>query len=318
MVKREFGKDAVILSSEEMADGTVEIVAAIDMKSTPTKTVSSAPTSDEITALKEELSRLREELYEMKKTGYELKLPEKKRKLLKHLLDQSIKEEFAIRLCEKASDLDSLYNLIEKELSIYNIEDSRKIVLLVGSTGVGKTTTLCKLAAESVRKNKKIAIVTLDTYRLGASYQLAAFCRVLGLPFEVAHNTAEFREHINKYKNRDQIFVDTTGKNPKDKNYIEDLKEIYSLDLPIETHLILSASSDQDFMIESYQSFKDLNIDCLGFTKIDEVTKKGCIYNLSLIYQKPIAYLTNGQSIPKDIIFPDSTMLSKLIIQKEY
>ncbi|RMG75036.1 MAG: hypothetical protein D6710_00700 [Nitrospirae bacterium] len=317
-VKRELGKDAVILSSEELADGTVEVVAAIDLSAEkPAGMEKTLSPNEEISSLKAEIERLRDALLEMKRTGYELRLPENKRRLLKLLLGQSIKEEFALRLCEKATDLQSLYDAITEELSVFDIKNSQKIIMLVGSTGAGKTTTLCKLAADSIRRKKKIAIVTLDTYRLGATYQLSAFARVLGVPLEVARNTSEFKEKIEKHLTKDRIFVDTTGKNPSDREYIEDLRQIYSLEFPIETHLIMSASSEQDFLIQAYQSYRALPIQCLGFTKIDEATKKGCIYNLSVLYQKPIAYLTNGQTIPRDIIFPDRETITGLILQKE-
>ncbi len=318
-VKRELGSDAVILSSEELSDGTVEIVAAVDFKEKKQSMDSghSQVSKNELDTLREEIQRLRDALLELRKSGYELKLPEKKRRLLRTLISQSIKEEFAIRLCEGAKDLDSLLEAMNRELRVFDINSSRQIIMLVGSTGSGKTTTLCKLAANEIRKGNRVAIVTLDTLRLGATYQLASFARVLGLPLEVAHNIAEFKEHVNKHRNKDRIFVDTSGRNPQDQEYIEELKEVYSLDLPVETHLILSTSSDQEFMIDAYKSYRNLNIDCLGFTKIDEVSKKGCIYNLSVVYQKPIAYLTNGQRIPNDIIFPDTSTISSLILQKE-
>lgn len=318
-VKRELGSDAVILSSDELSDGTVEIVAAVDFRGSENTTVDepSGVSKSELDTLKEEIQRLRDALLELRKSGYELKLPEKKRKLLKMLISQSIREEFAIRLCEGATDFDSLLEAINRELRVFDINNSKQIVMLVGATGSGKTTTLCKLAANEIRKGKRIAIVTLDTLRLGATYQLASFARVLGLPLEVAHNMAEFKQQINKHRNKDRIFVDTSGRNPQERHYIEELKEVYSLDLPVETHLILSTSSDQEFMMEAYKSYRNLKIDCLGFTKIDEISRKGCIYNLSVLYQKPIAYLTNGQRIPKDIIFPDTTTISGLILQKE-
>lgn len=316
-VKKELGSDAVILSSEELADGSVEIVAAVDYGEKNTKEQKMVTEQRELNTLREEIQRLRDALFELKKSGYELRLPEKKRRLLRALISQSIKEEFALRLCERATDFETLMDALNRELSLYDLKNSKKIVMLVGATGSGKTTTLCKLAANEIRKGKRIAIVTLDTLRLGATYQLASFARVLGLPLEVAHNISEFKEHVNRHIGKDRIFVDTAGTNPKDEHYLEELREIHSLELPVETHLIVSASSDQDFMIDAYHNYRKLNIDCLGFTKIDEVSKRGCIYNISTVYQKPIAYLTNGQRIPKDIIFPDRATISNLILPKE-
>ncbi len=317
LVKKDLGPEAVILSSEQLEANRVEVVAAVDYEEiTRTRTSAPAETSPGLRELKMEIERLKEALHQMKKSGYEMKLSKKKLEVLKLLLKRSIKEEFALRLCEKADGTGSLLEVLENELKTLDGSPRRKAVMLIGPTGVGKTTTLAKLASHAIRSGQKIAIITLDTYRIGAIEQLRFFARILGVPIEVVSSVSDLKDKVNKHASRDRLFIDTTGRNPRDEKHLEEIRAIYDLGLPIETHLIMSANSDDVFMTEAYKHYREVGVDCLGFTKIDEAVTAGSIYNLSVLYRKPVAYITTGQRIPTDIEFPDNKTLARLVLGK--
>ncbi|GBE01040.1 flagellar biosynthesis protein FlhF [bacterium BMS3Bbin06] len=315
LIKRELGPDAVILSSEQVREDMVELVAAVDNSEAPLarKSAGTASTGG-YSDLRSEIERLRDAIVQMRNSGYEMRLPENRRRILSLLLKNSVKEEFAMRLCERASDLKSLFQRLSEELSTMRIDNSQAAIMLIGPTGVGKTTTLAKLAAREIRMGRKVAVVTLDTFRIGATDQLKRFSRLLNIPLEIVRDPSELKSRISKHMSMDRIFIDTAGRNPGEGRYLEELKKVYKLGLPIETHLLMSPNSDDSFLTSAYRHYSRLNIDCLGFTKLDESVKRGSIYNLSLLYQKPVAYITTGQRIPGDLAFPDSSTLARLVL----
>ncbi len=318
-VKREFGPDAVILTSEQIGDGGVQVVAATDHEEEPAFTSSEQSTRNQDVqgVLIREITRLREALEQMKKTGFEMNLPRKRRHLLSILLKNAVREEFALRLCEEAGDIDTLINRIEKELRTRTPGSSQKAILLMGPTGVGKTTTLSKLAAHEIRQGRKTGIITLDTHRIGAVEQLRRFTHLLGIPFEVVHRPEDLERAFKRHASRERIFIDTSGRNPSDRSYLEGLKTVMKSGITVETHLVMSASSDDAFLTQAYARYRELPIDCLGFTKLDESVRKGIIYNQAVLYQKPVAYVTTGQRIPGDILFPTSRELAMMILGTE-
>jgi flagellar biosynthesis protein FlhF len=119
---------------------------------------------------------------------------------------------------------------------------------------------------------------------------------------------------ISKHKNKDVIFIDTMGRNPLDSSYAKELRLVYSLGAPIETHLLMSTGLDDLYMTDSYKHYSKFPIDCIGVTKMDEASRYGNIFNLSALYKKPIAYVTTGQSVPEDIAFPSRESLTDLIL----
>ncbi|MBI5849244.1 MAG: flagellar biosynthesis protein FlhF [Nitrospirae bacterium] len=355
LVKREMGVDAVILSSEEQKGliPGVEVTAGADyeleelkaggaayaqyarasLSPAPEKRRGAAiepasgrdvssrhllPDTDGITDIRKELGSLKNLLQDMKKSGFEVELPEPKKKIFRYLRKRAIREELALRLTSQSpAAMSDLVNAIAKEIRTYQDVQSRKVVMLIGPTGVGKTTTLAKLAARAIKNNRKVAMINLDTYRIGAIEQIRIYSKIMGIPLEVASNAGELKKGLEKFAEKDMIFIDTTGRNPRDRKHIEELRLIYSLGIPIETHLLMSASSDDDFLVQAYRQYKKLPIDCIAFTKTDEAVKYGSMYNLASLYQKPVAYITTGQSVPADIEFPNSERLATMILQSE-
>jgi len=357
LVKKELSQDAIILSTEEKHGlrPHVEVTAAVDYDTAgrgvqssqfaahrePQKlnseqsTLNSEPVvrtgSERVTPystkpsfdyaatdLKSEINSLRLMIESMKNNGYEVSLPTKKRAMMTFLRERSIREEFALRLCDRTANIDEIPLMISADIKIKRQAGSRKAVMLIGPTGVGKTTTLAKLAAQAVKAGKKAAIINLDTFRIGAVKQVRIYARILGIPLTTAHTGEEFRSNLAKYaENRDIVFIDTTGRNPRDEAYIESMAGLCKTEVPLELHLLMGANVDDESMIEAYRSYRKLPIDYLTFTKVDEAVRFGSLYNILVTYQKPVAYLTTGQRVPGDIESATVNRLAGLIVKKE-
>ena len=338
LVRKELGADAVILSSEDRKGSSpyVEVTAAIDydLETDNNANYSPMPASagisggSEFAELKEEIKSLAKSIETMQSSGFELRLPKERRKMFNFLRGRSIKDEFALRLAAKANDTHDLEALISKEINSsapfsnklpgderVSFNAGKRIAMLIGPTGVGKTTTIAKLASKAIKEGRKVGIISIDSYKIGAVEQIRIYARMMGIPLDIVSNPEGLEEGIKKFYDRDVVLIDTTGQNPQDREYIKGLKDIYSTGLPIETQLLLSASSDCDFLMSTHEYYRSLPIDYIAFTKTDEAVKLGSIYNLCCLYQKPVAYITTGQRVPGNIEFADSGRLTNLILR---
>ncbi len=354
LVKKEMGEDAIILSSEQRKGRrpAVVVTAAVDYDAddktmnsefriqnseqktnnikqriqnsvTPPsdfKTIlsSNLPESDSqnLSSVMEELGRLRESIECMRSSGYELTLPHDKKIIRQFLIERAIGEEFALSLCKKADSLNEIPSLITTNIKTrQQLITDKKAVMLIGPTGVGKTTTIAKLSACAVRDGKSAAIVSLDTYRIGAIEQMRIYARIMGIPMDIAATVNELRQSLAKYSSKDIIFIDTTGRNPSEESYINEIKHICDTGFSIEVHLLMSVNSDYDFMAASHKHYSKIPIDSIAFTKTDEAVRFGSLYNLSLLYNKPIAYITTGQKVPGDIEFPSDERIAEMILK---
>lgn len=348
LVKKEFGEDAIVLSTEEKRGLSpfVEITAAIDYDICNEKNKYAEVTKgyepknfngifqQKKSAFTHELGEETESVHinisALKKYGSEISQPSNKNLILNFLRSISIREDFALRLCEKAKDLNDLPALISedikiKDLSLFNSMNPgrrnsskyKKVIMLIGPTGVGKTTTIAKLAANTIKAGKKVGIISLDTYRIGAIEQMRIYSRIMGIPFSITSDIEELKKSLFHFvKNRDIIFIDTSGRNPKDEIFIKELMEITHIGFPVELHLLMSANSDDEFLTEAYQYYRRLPIDCISYTKVDEAVRFGSLYNLLLTSQRPIAYITTGQKVPDDIEFVTLNKVTNLILKR--
>jgi len=333
LVKKEMGPDAVILSTEDKKGSRayVEVTAAID-DAIETKNnyvypsvarVSSTSGKDGFTELKNEMKYLRECIESMKNSGFEPKMPVERKNMFYFLRERSIKDEFALKLVERAADSNELKSIINNDLlSLTDFDNTKRIsdpndkrvVMLIGPTGSGKTTTIAKLASQAIREGKKVGLISMDTFKIGATEQIRIYARMIGIPLAIVSNMASLLKSIQDFTDRDIVLIDTTGQNPSDSEYISGLKQVYETGMAIETQLLLSTSSDNEFLMESHKHYNALPIDYVAFTKTDEAVKLGSIYNLCRLYQKPVAYITNGQRVPGNIEFVDSNRLTNLIL----
>lgn len=188
-------------------------------------------------------------------------------------------------------------------LSFGGLSFQKKYVNVVGPTGVGKTTTLAKMAADCVLKHrKKVAFITTDTYRIAAIDQLKTYAKILDVPLEVCYNMEDFREAKKKFSAYDVVFIDTAGRNFRNPQYVKDLREIIDFDAEMETFLVLALTAKCADMKAIYEQFSLIHIDRFIFTKLDETSQYGAMFNLMTDYQIGVAYLTNGQNVPDDIM----------------
>lgn len=193
-----------------------------------------------------------------------------------------------------------------EDLQFSGISFTKKYINVAGPTGVGKTTTLAKMAAECVIKHKKkAAFITADTYRIAAIDQLKTYAGILDIPLEVCYTMDDFRQAAEKLKEYDIVLIDTAGRNFRNRQYVEDLKNVIDFEKEMETFLVLSLTAKQKDMEEIYNQFSIIDIDKLIFTKADETSTYGAMYNIIHKYKKGAAYITNGQDVPDDILMAE-------------
>ena len=196
----------------------------------------------------------------------------------------------------------------------------RKIMMMVGPTGVGKTTTIAKLAARYAYKlgeNYKVGIVTLDSFRVGAIEQLQAYTSIMRLPLEVVKKPEDLVESLLRLKDCNYIFIDTAGSSQYDVDKIEIINEFQKKvdELPIEKILVLPANVKQSDLMDIYTNYSRLNIDYLTFTKLDETKSFGNLISFAHKTKKSITYISIGQNVPDDLVVSDSSFLINCFMQ---
>ncbi len=176
------------------------------------------------------------------------------------------------------------------------------VAIFVGPTGVGKTTTLAKIAANYLLNQKKsIGLITADTYRIAAVEQLKTYAEILGIPVSVAYTAAEIREAVNRHSDKDIVLIDTAGRSHRNKAQFEELKALIAASGADEVYLVLSATTSNRNCREILNSYDFLANYKLIFTKIDEAPVQGIILNVRYLTGKSLSYITTGQSVPDDI-----------------
>lgn len=189
-----------------------------------------------------------------------------------------------------------------------------KTIVMVGPTGVGKTTCIAKLAVISkILHNLNIGLISLDTYRLGAIDQLKIFSDISNIELRVAYDASEIPGYLNDYRKKDIVFIDTAGRSQNNKELLMDTKNFISTLKPDEVYLVLSTTSTTKNMLDVAEKFKILNYNGIVFTKLDEAVSFGNIINLTTQIGVPVKYLTNGQVIPDDIIAADPEFIANMI-----
>lgn len=197
-------------------------------------------------------------------------------------------------------------------------EKGPKTLLFMGPTGIGKTTTIAKIASHySVNEGKKVALLTADTYRIAAAEQLRTYANILEAPFRVIYSEEEVKTAISDFKDYDYIFVDTAGHSHQNEELLDKMRQLLKAVREAgecQTFLVLSATTKYRDLQRIALSYKELTDYQLIFTKLDETSALGNLMNLKLCVEAPIAYVTFGQNVPDDIeqFNPQKTVKSLL------
>lgn len=193
-----------------------------------------------------------------------------------------------------------------------------KVTCFIGPTGVGKTTTIAKLAASLLLKErKKVGFITSDTYRIAAVEQLKTYAGILGIPLEVVYNPADLQAALERLNTCDVILMDTAGRNYLEREFVEELEQLLGGADNVQTNLVISLTSKYEDVRSMLAGFTGINIHSVLFTKLDETRSYGQILNLIYEYGYPISYLTNGQEVPDDILRASPTLIADLIVGEE-
>lgn len=195
-----------------------------------------------------------------------------------------------------------IQKLLGKPYTIEKTDAKPKVCLFVGPTGVGKTTTLAKLAAKlSLMENKKIGLITSDTYRIAAVDQLKTYSEILGIPLTVIYDADELPSTLNKYMDRDYILIDTAGRSQNSREFESDVAALLEYVENPEIFLVISLTTgykEISKILEAYSFLADYK---LLFTKLDESSSLGNVLNARMMTNKSLSYFTIGQSVPDDI-----------------
>lgn len=183
-------------------------------------------------------------------------------------------------------------------------EGSTRFIFFIGPTGVGKTTTIAKIASDfKLNRKAKIAMVTSDTYRIAAVEQLRTYANILGIPLKVVYSAEEMKDMMDEFSGYDVVFVDTAGRSHKNKEQREDIEKLLNV-VPEEkrqVYLVLSATIKYRDLQKIADAYRDLADYSLIFTKLDETACIGNVLNLKMYTEAPLSYTTWGQNVPDDI-----------------
>ncbi|MEW4571141.1 flagellar GTP-binding protein [Tautonia sp. JC769] len=289
--------------------------------------------------LDDRLGRLHESVAELSKAGriehLLIDVPAWLATTYAHLLDLDVPEPMARRLARLVADsvepdevhrpealADALRRAVALNLSvappIAGVPGARRVVALVGPTGVGKTTTVAKLAANAkLTLGLRVGLVTVDTYRIAAVEQLRTYAEILDLPLAVADTPDRILGALSDLGSVDLALIDTAGRSPRDEVKIRELADFLAMARPDEIHLVLSAVSGEKSLHAVVERFGPLGFDRLILTKLDEADRLGALLGVVSRAGRPVSYLTTGQGVPDDIEGADRDRLAALILGQE-
>lgn len=282
------------------------------------------------------LSGMLEEVIQRSRHQHVAQLPDHFLSLHAELVEADVPEElarqFTYTLHEQwpgagASSLPQLrarlIELIAKEFHthgpVQTIPGERKVLALVGPTGVGKTTTIAKLAANfRLREGRRVGLITVDTYRVAAVEHLRAYAEIIDLPMKVVMNPRDMRWALSELQDVELVLIDTAGRSPREDLKIHELKMLLQEAGTDEVHLVLCAAASLRSLITTAEKFSTLGLTALLLTKLDEAASLGGLIALARATHLPSSYLTTGQSVPDDIETTDAGRLARLILGQEH
>lgn len=344
-VKQDLGRDAIILHTRRFRKGgffgffgkeMVEVMAAVDnvaatISDRKTQLVVPVATDDtQMTALQLEMSNMRKMIEQVL-----CQLPSNSKQpssLMDLLIKNDIEPLIAANLIKGLPDeksivgsdqsivrkllLDRIVNFLQKVDGINVSPTGCKTVALIGPTGVGKTTTVAKLAANfALKEGYKVALVTADTYRIAAVEQLKIYGDIIGVPIEIVYSPDELKAALFRHNDKNLVLIDTAGRSPSNHYQLNELQELLAVDPYIETHLVLSTTTKYKDALEIVSKFSVCSPQKFLFTKVDEASNLGTILNLLYHFPTTVSYMTTGQSVPDDIELASSIKLANMILR---
>ena len=193
-----------------------------------------------------------------------------------------------------------------------------RTIVLVGPTGVGKTTTIAKLAARAkINEKRRVGLITLDTFRIAAVDQLEKYAEIIGLPLLVATNPRELEEAVEEFraKKTDIVFIDSAGRSPRDELKMTELREFLAVLPDAEVHLVLSTTTHGKTILSTANRFSGIGFHKVILTKVDETISFGSLVNALVSIGRPVSFVTDGQNVPDDIVTSDPERLADLVLK---
>jgi flagellar biosynthesis protein FlhF len=355
-VRRDLGGDALILSAREVRRrrlfglgprALVEVIATdtlqgdveVTSRPGPVDQIASASSTNLQARVGEQLGRLHAMVETLSKSGHidhllpelpsalvptysqliETDVPEVlARRLVRHVAENLEPDQFDHPDSIRAALTDAVELSIPVAPPIRAVVGTRRVIALVGPTGVGKTTTVAKLAANfKLAHGVRVGLITVDTYRIAAVEQLKTYAEIIDLPLAVVNDPVEMSRALDELGDVDIVFIDTAGRSPRDEVKIRELAEFLLQARPDEVHLVLSAVAGQRSLRSAVERFATVQVDRLILTKLDEADSLGGVLAVLGLSSRPLSYLTTGQAVPDDIEPADRKRLARLILRQE-
>lgn len=357
MVRRELGPQAAILHTREVqtrrwfgwlsGPRQIEVTAATQVnvpsrlpprpateRQTPPAPPSAAPLPEAVHSQLSELQAMVKQLCRRSEDRGTPDLPDGLFRLFTDLLDCDLGEQTARELIERVRSQmafgrdddvmlakSRLARMLSSEIAttgpIALTPGKCRLAALVGPTGVGKTTTIAKLAAiYRLKEKRRVGLITVDTYRIAAVEQLRTYAEIIELPMQVVSTPREMREAVRRMGGLDLVLLDTAGRSPKDEVKIQELRAFLSEAEADEVHLVLSAVAGASCLQHTVDRFSSVGAKAILLTKLDEAPGLGHLLPL-LRGNLPLSYLTNGQNVPDDIEVADAKRLASLLLKLE-
>ncbi|MGC8785324.1 MAG: flagellar biosynthesis protein FlhF [Armatimonadota bacterium] len=346
MVRADLGRDAVIVQTRKVnkrvlgvwgremvevwASDNPDLESLRRPQTTPATTLSSTrEPSSRIEQLENEIQNLKAMIAQLARQGVAIVsdtvpsgVPAENRwmSLLKEAeVEEWVARELLQSVSENALSESTLQSLVAEKLvtsgPITLQESQPKVVMLVGPTGVGKTTTIAKLAAQyALLQKHRVGLITIDTYRIAAVEQLRTYSQIIDVPIRVVYSSNELPNALREFAGMDIVFVDTAGRSQRNTMQIGELKACCDRLSTCEVHLVLSSTTKTRDLYDIVERFSVMPLHRIIWTKLDESTAFGNMLNVAVKHPLPISYVTTGQRVPEDVEVAEANKLASLVV----